>query len=486
VEPDPSFPNLAPRPWWRRRAFKVIAITILSIAAFYILERQLGEYKWRAYQRGAAAKGIKLNIADYETPAIPDEENYAAIPIFRELFDSPNAAKKVIARLQLPNWPPQKKKAPVPPPMTNWQQAFVQAGWIPSTTENAAADILRAMERLEPILSEIRRASDRPKTHWPVQWSEGWDAPTPRSMSSVLHGATVAFSLRAKALLALNRPDEALAEIRYILRAAESLKDQPGHMLGGTRVWFVRNAVELSEQGLRENKWSASHLKTLSDSFGATNELASWKVSRSGERCAVNRYLDRVMTDSNSFTTLIGQLYGFGSGPFDSLLRIAPRGWVRQGQLEYNRRIDLDLERIDSAEERIDPQFDEPSYMSDLTETLPADRLARFCTISSFFSYQVFGSHVRTRQFVILASLVRYREAHGELPESLSQLVPAFLSSVPHDIMDGQPMRYRRLDNGGCILWSIGENRIDEGGAKGPDPKLPRLNAPDWVSELPN
>jgi len=48
--------------------------------------------------------------------------------------------------------------------------------------------------------------------------------------------------------------------------------------------------------------------------------------------------------------------------------------------------------------------------------------------------------------------------------------------------MDGQPLRYRRTDAGGYLLWSIGQNRIDDGGKT--DTKAKRHKSPDWVSEL--
>jgi hypothetical protein len=34
--------------------------------------------------------------------------------------------------------------------------------------------------------------------------------------------------------------------------------------------------------------------------------------------------------------------------------------------------------------------------------------------------------------------------------------------------MDGQPVRYRRSDTGGYLLWSVGANRIDDGARADP------------------
>lgn len=58
----------------------------------------------------------------------------------------------------------------------------------------------------------------------------------------------------------------------------------------------------------------------------------------------------------------------------------------------------------------------------------------------------------------------RYRLAKGELPESLEDLVPVFMSVVPLDPFDGEPLRYIRRDEGGYTLYCIGDDWVDNGG----------------------
>jgi hypothetical protein len=501
VESDSSFPDLTPRPWWRRRFFKTIAITILCITAYYIIERQLGEHAWRTYQREATAKGIKLRLADFETPEIPDEENYAAVPISRNLF-TPGVAALTSKRFDLPPLPRPDARAKTktkakataqestPLDFAEWQQAFVMAGWISSPGKDPASDVLAALERIEGPLAEIRPASARPKTHWPIKWSEGPDVHAP--ILGTLQGAAWCFALRAKVLLALDRPDEALGEIRHAIRAAESLKDQPSNIFALVRIGIWEFVLDAAEQGIRANKWPASHLVKLSELFGATNHLADWEVELNGERCSVNYYLDRtVAATPTAFGKELGDLVAPESNSVvTTLLCVSPRGWIRRTQVEFNRGLDRDLEDIDSLHELIDPRYSRAEAA--LNQSSPFDdlnlskRLAlnfspAFCVQGS---YRAFALHTRAQQFMILCALTRYRKTHGELPDSLADLVPMYISAVPHDIMDGQPMRYRRLENGVCLLWSIGSNRIDEGGSKG-DPNRSRTNAPDWVTELP-
>ena len=74
----------------------------------------------------------------------------------------------------------------------------------------------------------------------------------------------------------------------------------------------------------------------------------------------------------------------------------------------------------------------------------------------------------------IACALERYRLAHREYPETLDALVPQFIEKLPHDIIGGQPLHYRRMADqpsqssgsasGKFLLYSIGWNETDDGG----------------------
>jgi hypothetical protein len=40
---------------------------------------------------------------------------------------------------------------------------------------------------------------------------------------------------------------------------------------------------------------------------------------------------------------------------------------------------------------------------------------------------------------------------------------------VPHDVINGQPLHYRRTDDGRFELYSVGWNETDDGGTLGRD-----------------
>jgi hypothetical protein len=77
--------------------------------------------------------------------------------------------------------------------------------------------------------------------------------------------------------------------------------------------------------------------------------------------------------------------------------------------------------------------------------------------------------------------------ANGKFPEALAPLAPNFIPAIPTDPIDGKPLRYRRLPDGGILLYSIGWDQKDEGGTVVWDKhkeSSPDLNQGDWVWQL--
>ena len=64
---------------------------------------------------------------------------------------------------------------------------------------------------------------------------------------------------------------------------------------------------------------------------------------------------------------------------------------------------------------------------------------------------------------LVAIALELYRRRKGAWPDRLERLVPDLLPAVPPDRFDGRPLRYRLVD-GRAVLYSIGVDRIDDGG----------------------
>ena len=95
----------------------------------------------------------------------------------------------------------------------------------------------------------------------------------------------------------------------------------------------------------------------------------------------------------------------------------------------------------------------------------------RFPVVTSFSSEVTFGllkimARLETvRQLTLTAiALKRYHLKHHAYPETLPNLVPDYLPTVPVDYFDGAPLKYQRLNNDEFLLYSVGDNGVDEGG----------------------
>jgi hypothetical protein len=62
----------------------------------------------------------------------------------------------------------------------------------------------------------------------------------------------------------------------------------------------------------------------------------------------------------------------------------------------------------------------------------------------------------------LVLALYAHRSSEGELPRSLDELVPEYLEALPVDV-DGRGFRYSPAES---YLYSVGEDRLDQGGGE--------------------
>ncbi len=83
-------------------------------------------------------------------------------------------------------------------------------------------------------------------------------------------------------------------------------------------------------------------------------------------------------------------------------------------------------------------------------------------------------------------ALAAYHHDNGRYPEQLSDLTPKYLDAIPQDLFALKPLNYSR-DGEGYLLYSVGLNRLDDGGrwyddtppADDPSIRIPPVPAQD-------
>jgi hypothetical protein len=114
------------------------------------------------------------------------------------------------------------------------------------------------------------------------------------------------------------------------------------------------------------------------------------------------------------------------------------------------------------------------------------------------------GANARLDATLTAVAIDAYRLAHGDYPQRLADLVPAYLPAVPIDPWDGKPLKYRLASSGeqievrrdknslepialtaedGFVLYSIGGDRIDDGGRVHQWKAWTRAPGGDWSED---
>lgn len=259
-------------------------------------------------------------------------------------------------------------------------------------------------------------------------------------------------------------------------------------------------AVQLMEKFLTEHAevFSEDDLARLAEVLAGPLGVVK-PISMDGERMFIEDFVQRSYTDDGSGNGVLildglrsmNGTYQFGT-PLDGMpdmifAFIRPGlGWLAPSRKEV-------LAQFGEIEAAYDAAAEQPPWESDYSEYLQAQARAAptgpnpglLASIRSFpFSF-LGASYERTISVTFelavmfdvvrsIVALVRYERDHDMWPESLEALLPTYLSSLPLDPCDGKPLRYA-VRSGRPILWSIGQDRIDNAGqqpAEGDDPAI--------------
>ena len=142
-----------------------------------------------------------------------------------------------------------------------------------------------------------------------------------------------------------------------------------------------------------------------------------------------------------------------------------PRGWFHQNKLFASRLYQENIfPLIDPREQRAYPNRARTN--SEILEVVPVRPNNFFVRLIGLLVVPAKFARAQTDLNLakVACALERYRRANGQYPESLQTLAPRFIDTLPLDLINGQPLNYRRTDDGQFVLYSVGWDRKDDGG----------------------
>lgn len=478
---------------YARRGLLAVAILATLLASFFVVENWRGERAWRALAAAYAARGEPLDVLTAPS-SLPDERNFMKTPVLDRTLFAKSGAEEV---RQLFNG-----IYPWAVHSSDWREGkcFDFSGYLertlkerkrlklpelPAATSPADA-VLATLAPAEPVLGELRQAVEmRPESQVVRPMAFTREAPFDVRLAGfqVTRCLVSALSLHASATLVEGRTDEAEADTLTALRYSRGFTDMPDDTLVEAMIGIVCSRLALTPvwEGCRQQKWTESQLARLQHELALIRPMEALERSFRTERTIVVLALD-----SYSPAEILKGHESPQKARRWSPISLMPRGWVQQNKVAFVRMVQP---AIDAAAASGTPVFlarlaecDREPVQTEGRCYSPYSLLAE-AVIPTF--HKVIRNALSAENDLILArtacALERHRLATGAYPESLGELVPSLLAAVPTDVVDGQPLRYRRDADGTFLLYSIGIDGKDDGGAQTNKGHRGAGETGDWV-----
>lgn len=352
------------------------------------------------------------------------------------------------------------------------------------TTFCAASDYLKWSDRFKADFDKMRDAVKRPYARMAGNYSSPLTIPTPNFLA--LRAVSLTLAQRAQCYLLLGQPEKALKELtllndlRRILECAPTGK--PVTLVGAMiNVAITGLYVNVVADGLRLHAWKEPQYALLQEQLGHINLAPFLKESFHVEQLMVLYGLRHAIARFDTPRVPDATLW--------QKIKNVQRPDVMKGFWIFN------IVTIVKMDQMIVDAFDTVHKTVSLRKIAEFKRekkaLDRPVPILHFSPYKIFAviavpdsskalqtfAFVQTRvnEAQIVCALERYRLAEGHYPQTLDGLTPQFIAHTPHDIIGGQPLKYR-LHDGRFTLYSIGWNETDDHGQFNPS-----SDKADWV-----
>ena len=489
--------NNPPKSKWRWRILRwgliCVAVLVTLVAALVTEENWRGKREWEAYKKAAEARGEWFSLSARAITNVPDDLNFTRAPIFASIFtsqkvDSSNQAGK-------PNSPPAEDPLSLDPYYADasdpgghgdWTRArltrleawqnyyrhpapqFAGAFLVAPQPQSPGADVLLALSKYDSAIEGLRDASQRPFVQFGItNVIENNGLSQMLSYLAVFKRFTQVLNLRAIAELGDNRADQGLADVQLMLKLSDKLGSQPLLIVQLVSVAINAYTLQPIYEGLVQHRWNDAQLAELENALVARDFLADYQTAMAGERAFANE-TEENRRITREYETIVDHTPGKSSIKMVSM-RFVPSAIFYQNELALARLADqVVLPMVDVTNRLVSPAA---------VRQAAADGNRQ---LKHFSPYKIEGQMIMqpiincAKKFAIAQSnmdlarvacaLERCRLAQGGYPETLDGLAPQYIDKLPHDVINGQPLHYRRTEGGHYVLYSVGWNEKDDGG----------------------
>jgi hypothetical protein len=323
----------------------------------------------------------------------------------------------------------------------------------------SATNYLAQSDQFESDFDKIREALKRPHARMDGNYSDPITMPIPNYVAVRVFVQTLA--QRTQCYLLIGQPEKALDELMFINDSRRLFEGEPTGkpmtlVAALLNVAVVGIYADVVNQGLKGHLFQEAQLSGLEKQLQQIN-LFPFMADAFREDREVFYYAVKYKMVGEDSSKKAEKLH------YNNLTATS----IWQQRL---------IEDLDSSQ-----RFIQPTKIEETSEN--SEAIKRFVFPGYSKALQVFAYNQNlANEAQIACALERYHLVHGEYPEMLNTLASQFIEKMPHDIIGGQPLHYRRTNDGKYLLYSIGWNEKDDGGLPG---TLSDVKNGDWVWQYP-
>ncbi len=471
---------------WRLLRWGLISLAVLvTLAALLVTEENWrGKRAWENFKREAAARGERLDIASVTPPAVPDDQNFFCAPIVAEALAHSGGADsdsfgQPAYRMNFKIYRGGSELWPTNWDMGAWQSYFRNFNTTPEGRTNGfpvpaqpgapAADVLLGLSGFDSALEELRAAAARPAARLPIRYEDGFNAAStlfPWLAATKRCGQFL--KLRIQAELEAGQTDQALADVKLFLRVTDASSYERFLISELVRMAMLAILQDTIHQSITQHQWSDAQLAELEGELAKKDVLADYVRAMEGEKIfAIDEFEKQRLT--REMKNVVDGPHG--NEIITNSLRWMPAAFFNQNQLAFARlhrefitpQVDLTNRVVSPGVTRQAEAAMQTRIHRRLHSPYEVQALMVFPAISAavikFTKLQTQLDLTR-----VACALERFHLANGNYPESLDALALKFIGKLPHDLINGQPLHFRRTDDGKFLLYSVGWNETDDGG----------------------
>jgi hypothetical protein len=431
----------------RLRVSHVLIILLLVCMGLYVYYRLHSKSQLQNRIDAIRAAGYPVTCAEldkwYSMPENVENAAYTitdAFSYFKQWDKDESKPLPVIGKAKLP-----PRTEPLPEEMKTLIAQYV-------ADNNEALKLLHAAASIE-------------HSRYPIDLSAGFETNVPNL--SELRGAV--FLLKLEAILHTENGDSesAVRAAKSCFGVARSLAKEPVMVSQLVRSACQNVAVTIIEYCINRIELSDKQLVELIESVENAESISDMSCAFVGERCLGISFfkapgsVNPDLMNGIPFRPILELYKAVGLADADEIIYLdLMDGYIKSAQLPLEKRLDA----VKTVEVRL--QSTSKAHIL-LHVMMPA--LSRVITID-------IRNIAQLRTARVGLAIERYRLAAGSLPDTLADLVPAYLESVPKDPFDGKDLRYKKME-AGFVVYSIGEDQIDDGGK---ERELRTNESPNW------